>query len=50
MSGGEAPALPAENAEDDGMRRVDFGCHDEPVKVIESWNQAPYCPVCGQPA
>jgi hypothetical protein len=48
MTGGEAPALPAENAEDDGMRRVDFSCHDEPVKILESWDRPVHCPICGQ--
>jgi hypothetical protein len=38
-------------SETDDMRRVDFECHPtEPVKVLESWDQAVHCIVCGQPA
>jgi DNA-directed RNA polymerase subunit RPC12/RpoP len=37
--------------EPDDMRRVDFGCHPrEPVKVLEDWNRAVHCLICGAPA
>ena len=37
--------------ETDDMRRVDFACHPtEPVKVLDSWDQAVHCIVCAQPA
>lgn len=36
--------------ESDDMRRIDFGCHTEPVKVLEDWNGAVHCPLCGEPA
>jgi hypothetical protein len=35
--------------ESDDMRRVDFACHpDEPVKVLDGWDQPVHCLVCGQ--
>jgi len=40
-----------DNAEDDGMRRVDSPCHpDEPVKVDEAWGKTVHCLLCGTPA
>jgi hypothetical protein len=32
------------------MRRVDFECHDEPVKILDDWNASVHCLLCGQPA
>ncbi|MGE3077280.1 MAG: hypothetical protein AB7O30_21875 [Dehalococcoidia bacterium] len=30
------------------MRRVDFDCHpDEPVKVLENWEDPVFCLCCG---
>jgi hypothetical protein len=35
----------------DGMRRIDFACHDgDPVKVLESWTRAVHCMICGETA
>jgi hypothetical protein len=35
--------------EPDDMQRVDFGCHpSEPVKVLEDWERAVHCLLCGQ--
>ncbi len=37
--------------EDDDMTRVDFSCHpEEPVKVLDDWNGAVYCLMCGTTA
>lgn len=37
--------------EEDDMRRVDFSCHPaEPVKVLDDWDGAVHCLMCGQPA
>lgn len=56
MSGGlielsvesDLPEIPDENAEDDGMRRVDFPCHpEEPVKVDAAWTRSVHCLLCG---
>ncbi|MCA1645356.1 MAG: hypothetical protein LC797_07780 [Chloroflexi bacterium] len=33
----------------DDMRRVNFECHDEPVKVLDDWNDPVHCLVCGRP-
>jgi hypothetical protein len=49
ISRGEDADAAALNEIDD-MRRVDFNCHDEPVKVLEDWNGVVHCPICGQPA
>lgn len=38
-----APSL----AESNDMRRVDFVCHPEPVKVLEEWDGPVHCPLCG---
>lgn len=36
--------------EADDMRRVDFACHrSEPVKVLDDWDRAVRCLVCGKP-
>ena len=36
-------------AEDDDMKRVTFACHpDEPVKVIELWDESVHCLICGK--
>ena len=36
--------------EADDMVRVDFECHPkEPLKVIDAWETAVHCLVCGQP-
>lgn len=36
--------------EADDMRRVDFACHPgEPVKVLDDWDRALRCLVCGEP-
>jgi len=41
------PAPPLEETDD--MGRVDFTCHrDEPVKVLDDWDRAVHCLVCGQ--
>lgn len=37
-------------SESDDMRRIDFGCHSEPVKVLEDWDGVVHCPLCGGPA
>lgn len=35
----------------DDMKRVDFRCHPAaPVKVLDDWEGAVYCPVCGSSA
>lgn len=34
--------------EPDDMRRVNFDCHREPVKVSEEWQEAVHCPICGK--
>ncbi len=37
--------------ESDDMTRVDFACHPgEPVKVLDNWDRAVHCLVCGTPA
>jgi uncharacterized Zn finger protein (UPF0148 family) len=34
--------------EADDMVRVDFSCHPtEPVKIMETWSEKPYCLICG---
>lgn len=38
-----------ELSESDDMRRVDFGCHSEPVKVLDDWGSPVHCPLCGGP-
>jgi hypothetical protein len=38
-------ALPL--TETDDMRRVDFACHDEPVKVLDDWHGPVHCSLCG---
>lgn len=36
--------------EEDDMRRVDFSCHPgEPVKVLDHWDSAVHCLMCGEP-
>jgi hypothetical protein len=43
------PDAPAPLTEVDDMRRVDFSCHPtEPIKVLEDWQQAVHCIICGQ--
>jgi hypothetical protein len=38
-------------SESDDMQRVDFSCHpEEPVKVLDGWDQPVHCMICGQPA
>lgn len=39
----EPPTL----TEPNDMRRVDFDCHDEPVKISEDWGEVVHCPICG---
>jgi hypothetical protein len=41
---------PQELTETDDMRRVDFPCCGEPVKVLDDWAGPVYCPLCGAPA
>lgn len=42
------PAKLGPLTETDDMLRVDFECHpSEPVKIIDSWTDAPYCIICG---
>ena len=34
--------------EADDMKRIEFECHpDEPVKVLEDWDEPVHCLVCG---
>jgi hypothetical protein len=42
-----APPEPATLVEPDDMHRIDFDCHDEPVKVADDWAEAVHCPICG---
>jgi hypothetical protein len=38
-------------AESNDMRRVDFRCHPtDPLKVIDEWDQAIHCLICGSTA
>lgn len=38
-----------ELAEEDDMRRVDFGCHpSEPIKVLDAWDGQLRCLICGK--
>lgn len=34
--------------EDDDMRRVDFACHAQPLKVLDDWNKPVRCFICGE--
>jgi hypothetical protein len=43
------PSEPPALVEPDDMCRVDFSCHDEPVKVRDDWTDAVHCPICGAP-
>lgn len=46
----EADEPPTLDEEDD-MRRVNFPCHpEEPVKVLENWDRAVHCLICGSAA
>jgi hypothetical protein len=45
---GEAAEMPT-LVETDDMRRVDFECHDEPIKVLDGWSGPLHCLVCGSP-
>jgi hypothetical protein len=40
--------LKPELVEVDDMRRVDFKCHTEPVKISDDWEGTNYCLICGQ--
>ncbi len=41
--------LPPVPDEPNDMRRVDFACHPaEPAKVLESWDAAVHCLMCGR--
>jgi endogenous inhibitor of DNA gyrase (YacG/DUF329 family) len=42
------PASPLTESND--MRRVDFECHPEPVKVLDDWDRPVHCPICGTSA
>lgn len=43
--------VPAVPDEPNDMRRVEFACHPtEPVKVLEDWDGAVHCLLCGQTA
>jgi hypothetical protein len=45
------PDKPPALTETDDMLRVDFDCHpSEPVKILDEWNEAVHCLVCGAPA
>jgi len=48
----DRPPAPKEMApEPNDMRRVDFRCHpDDPLKVIEEWDKAIHCLICGSTA
>jgi hypothetical protein len=46
----EPEPVPELNEPDD-MRRIDFICHPmEPVKVLDDWDRAVHCLICGEPA
>ena len=32
----------------DDMRRANFDCHNEPVKVLEDWDEPVHCLLCGR--
>jgi hypothetical protein len=34
--------------EDDDMKRVDFDCHDQPIKVLDDWRKPVRCFICGE--
>jgi hypothetical protein len=40
------PQMPQPLTEADDMRRVEFPCHDEPVKVLDDWQGPVHCPMC----
>ncbi len=41
--------VPVDPDEPNDMQRVDFPCHPtEPVKVLETWDDSPYCLICGK--
>ena len=48
---GQLPVPEGMPPESNDMRRVDFGCHPaDPLKVVDEWNQAIHCLICGSTA
>lgn len=45
------PTTPSTPDEQDDMKRVDFPCHpEEPIKVLDDWDRAVHCLICGEAA
>lgn len=45
------PARPDPLTETEDMRRVDFVCHpEEPLKVLDDWDDDIHCLICGESA